>query len=968
MELKLNENYSNFKLIQIEDVNEIYSKAYIFEHNITKTQVLFLKNNDNDKSFSITFKTLPKSSNGVAHILEHSVLNGSKKYPLKDPFMELNRSSINTFLNALTFPDKTMYPFSTTNESEYLKIMDIYLDAVFFPNVLENKKIFLQEGWRYELFNKEDEIKYSGVVYGEMKGAMSSPESIMASYSQQELLPNTVYGVNSGGLPENIVDLKYEEFVEFHQKYYHPSNSNIVLYGNLDIFESLELINENFLSKFNFLNIEDKIEYEEKFEVQKHVEHKYPASKEDIENKALFGISYAIGNALDSELMLGFKLLSSILMDVESSPLKKALLEEEIAQEVYGGFQEDLIFQPVFGIYLNNSNVDNKDKFLSIVNDSLKKIVNDGLDKDLIEGVLRSREFSLKEGEILGEDFLTKGVEYSIVAQDSWLYGGNPLLYLKFNSDLDNIKAKIENRYFENLIEKYLINNNHSVVISLLPDSNMNFEEYEKKKLSEYKNSLSDEEINELVKQSNEVLEFQQNEDSSEVTDLIKIVDRKDIADEPTKYNLNKLNDLDNIEIYKIDTDVEDITYLDMYFDVKSKSEKELQYLSFLTEFLDEISTKNYTSDEFSNELNKYFGSLSFDLIPISKKDDENIDAKFLLTCKFLTKYSNKAIDLLNELFNSGKFSQKKIKEMLKQIKSETISDMVSSGHKFAALSVNSKKSKKGVFDELIQGVSYFQFISNLLKDFNDKKEDIIKNLNEVYLNCFSSNGLYICLASKDFDISKINDINFSSNNDYENDINDFLEISKDNVAIVCSTNVNYVVQGGNFKEKYEYHGDLMVLEKILSRKYLYEEIRVKGGAYGNGSKFTLFNGGLFFSYRDPNLVKTLDVYKGSSNFIKNLNLDNKDLFRFIVGTISDLDTPLKTEDIMKKMILEKFSGITYEDKLKQRKEVLNCTLEELKNRADMVDYIINQNIYSVICSESSIKGNEDKFDRIIRV
>ena len=967
MELKLNNMYSNFKLIRIDEVKEIHSKAFIFEHNMTKTQVLFLDNTNNDKSFAITFKTLPKFSDGVAHILEHSVLNGSEKYPLKDPFMELNRSSINTFLNAFTFPDKTMYPFSTTNQSEFMKIMDIYLDAVFFPKVRENKKIFLQEGWRYELFDKKDEIKYSGVVYGEMKGAMSSPDRVLEQYTQQDLLENTVYGVNSGGEPKNIVDLTYEDFLDFHSRYYHPSNSNIVLYGNLDIFDSLKLIDENFLSKFNFLEIKDEIKFEKPFEKQKEVEYEYSTSKEDIENKSLFGISFIIGNALDSNLIMGFKLLSSILLDLEASPLKKALIDNDLAQEVYGGFQEDLIQQPVFGVYLNNANKNNKEKFVKVFNETLNNIVKEGLDKDLVDAVLKSTEFSLKEGKFTSMDFLTKGVEYSIVAQDSWLYRGDPLMYLKFNSNLQNIKKKAFEGYFEELIEKYLIKNKHSVVLSLHGNSNINFEEYEKKKLSEYKKTLSDSDLDNLIKQSNEVLKYQEAEDTPEIIDSIKVIKREDINIEPQRDKFEKLRKLNGIDIVKVETDVDDITYLDFYFDLKVKSEEQLQYLALLTEFIDELGTKNISADNFSNEINKYFGNLSFELVSFSKKSQEDIFGKLLISSKFLTENTSKVIELFNDIFNNLEITKKKLKEMLKQTLSEIQSGVVSSGHQFASMSVQSKYSNRGVFNELIHGISYFEFIKSLLDNFEEKNQEILSKLNNVYVNSFSSKGLSLCFASKDFDYKLLKNLNLSQNDDLENNINNFLEKNKDNIAIVCSTNVNYVCQGGFFDSNL-YKGDLYVLKKILSRKYLYDEIRVKGGAYGNGSNLTYMGGAMFFSYRDPNLNRTLDVYNASSKFIENLDLTEDDLHRYIVGSINDLDQPLETEDIMKKVMNNLFCEISFEDICKERKEILNSNLIQIKNRSLLVKSVLEQNHIAVVCSENSLKGNEEKFTKIIRI
>lgn len=956
--LKINETYENFKLVNIEDVKEINSKVHTFEHIKTGTKLIFLENDDNNKTFSITFRTPPYDSTGLPHILEHSVLCGSEKYPIKDPFAQLVKGSIQSFLNAFTFPDKTMYPFSTTNEEEYHKLMNVYLDAVFYPNIHNKEEIFLQEGWRYELTDKSEPLKYSGVVYGEMKGAYSTPERIIESFSQNELLPETCYGVDSGGDPKDLTSLKYEDFLTFHKKYYHPSNSYIYLYGNLNILNTLKSIDENYLSGFSHLEIDSRIQLQKPFSQLKESTKYYQINKEEDEGeKSMFSLSYVIGKAIETELMLGFQILSSILLKFESSPLKKALIKAGFAQDIYGGFQEDLIYQPIFNIIAKNCDSKNKELFKTIIFNTLNDILDTGLDKDLITAAINKREFLLKDGKFLDDDHLNKGIQYSIKVMDSWLYDFTPTSHLKYFEMLKNIKNNISNKYFENLIEKYLLNNTHCVLVELKPDKNLDFEEIETKKLEEIKNSLSKEELEEIIQKTLKVQDFQNTPSSNEDLDKIKIIGTEKIDKLPQKinYEIKKENSTTWLT-YKIKNN--SINYYDFCFDTSFIKQDKIQYLTLVSQLLPFIKTKNYEYNDFANLTNTYLGSLQYDVRALENKKGE-LQPKFILATKLLDSNQGKLYEILNEIFSNVEFEFEKVKEILIKIKSRMQSSIISQGHRYSLKRLSSKVSTMSHYDELTTGISYYEFVSDLLANFENNKEEIIKNIVEIYTNIFNENNLIINVVGDNLELEKITfKTKKLTSKEYTFNLNEISE------AFSTSSQVNYVGKGYDYKKLgFNYSGSLLVLQNYLRYTYLWENVRVKNGAYGALARLNEFGSFYLVSYRDPNIKKTLEVYDKLANHLKNINLDEKELRRQIIGVIAELDSPREIDDLILDTLFDYVCEITYEDKIKERTQILNTTLKDLRSYSNLVELTMKKNLCSCVGSDSSIEKNKSYFN-----
>ena len=633
MKLEQDKVYSNFLLKKIKNVHEINSISYEFEHIKSGAKLLYIKNDDNNKVFSISFRTPPVDNTGSAHILEHSVLCGSKKYPLKEPFVELIKSSLNTFLNAMTFSDKTMYPIASTNEADFRNLMDVYLDAVFNPLIYEKKEILEQEGWHYHIENKDDEIKYNGVVYNEMKGAFSDPEDILARSIESNLYKDTPYFYESGGDPKIDIRIAYEEFLNFHKRYYHPINSYIYIYGNTDILRHLDYIDKSYLCNYDKISIDSKINEQTDFtNIEKRVEKDYSVnSNENIDNKYLLSLNYSVGNVLDVKLGLIFGILCKILFDSDSSYLKKALLDAKIADEVVLDYNNGIL-QPVFSIVAKNAKKDKIELFKEVVISTFKQIVKDGIDKDIIKAAINNFEFELKEADT---GTYPKGLIYGITIMESWLYDGEPTLLLEYEDYLNQIKKEAKNGLFEEIIEEYIINNEKYNYVILSPKENLSDKDDEilKEKLRSFKDSLSEKQLNDLIKSTNDLLKSQQTPDSDEAKALVPRISISDIDENPIVVNdVDVINEGNNNIYVRVD-DTKDITYLDINYEVALNSNKEIHALSLLTRCFENFDTKNFDMIRLNNEINENLGDILFTISPYQNVKNPESFRSFFTCC-----------------------------------------------------------------------------------------------------------------------------------------------------------------------------------------------------------------------------------------------------------------------------------------------------------------------------------------------
>lgn len=972
MEFKLNEVYHGFKLVEEKEVKEINSKARIFEHKKSGARLLSLQNDDDNKVFSIGFRTPPSDSTGVPHIMEHSVLCGSRKFPIKDPFVELAKGSLNTFLNAMTFSDKTIYPVASRNEKDFFNLMDVYLDAVFYPNIYKYPEILAQEGWHYELNSKEDEITYRGVVYNEMKGVFSSPEDILYRKIQESLFPDTTYGVESGGDPEYIPDLTQEQFLEFHRKFYHPSNSYIYLYGNGDLEKQLEFIDKEYLSKFERKEIDSHIDYQKPFGEIKEVKAEYPIARENAgEDKTFLTLNFGFKEN-NPEVYLAFEILEYLLLETPAAPLKKVLIEKNIGKDVYGFFDHGIL-QPVFSIIVKNSNENKKEEFKKIVFDTLSSLAKNGIDKKLIEACINIKEFKLREEDTRS---YPKGLIYYIKAMDSWLYDKHPLTYLEYEETLSKIKSALTTNYFEKLIEEYLINANHGTMLILSPKAGLAEEKDErlKNKLKEYKASLSEEEIEEMINRTIALRERQTSEESKEDLEKIPLLSLEDINPKAEKLPLKEMRLGDNtLLLHNMFTNK--IAYIKFVFDTRTVEEKLIPYIGLLSGILGKIGTENHDYSDLANEINIYTGGVAFSSATFIQNGTKGeYVPKFIVKSKALIEKVPKLLELLEEILVRTKLDDKKrLKEIIQEMKSRLEMAIFDAGHIVAANRLFSYFSPVGRYEELISGLEFYEFVEELERNFDSKVNEIIENLQEVERAIFNKKNLIISVAVdeegyKDIEGNLENFLNKLRDNNLE--IKEYnLEFKNKNEGLLTQGNVQYVVKGYNYRELgYGYKGSMQVLRTIESLEYLWNKIRVLGGAYGAFASFGRSGNMFFGSYRDPNLKETLEVYDKAEEYLKNFTVDDREMTKYIIGTISSLDAPLTPASKSEKALAYYLSKITYEDLQKERDEILGCTQEDIRAFADMIKDCMSKNYLCVLGNSSKLKENKEVFEELKEV
>lgn len=971
MDYKVGSIYHGFILNKEEEISEVNSKVRIFEHEKTGAKLLHMENDDTNKVFSIGFKTPPTDSTGVMHILEHSVLCGSKKFPTKEPFVELVKGSLNTFLNAMTFSDKTVYPIASKNEKDFFNLMDVYLDAVFYPNIYNTKEILMQEGWHHHLENKEDELTYKGVVYNEMQGAFSSPDGVLMRKIQETLFPDNTYSNESGGDPKYIPELTYEQFIETHKKYYHPSNSYIFLYGDGNLDKMLKFINDNYLVNFDKKDIDANIEPQAPYSSIKEVNSSYSVAQDDETNEKTFhALNFVIGKSTDDELYLALDIIEYILLEAEGAPLKKAILDAQIGKDVFGMVDKGIL-QPYLSIVVKNSEENKKEQFKKIVFDTLKELVNKGIDKELIEGCINTFEFRLREADT-GTD--PKGLIYYLNAMDSWLYGGDPLMHIRYEKTLEKIKQSLRSNYFEKLIEKYILNNNHASLLTLTPEKGLSDKEKEelKQKLANYKANLSEVQVDELVKETNNLLLRQNTPDSQEVLETIPMLSLSDIDKNVEELSVKEIKH-EGIELLHYKTFTSNIAYLNFMFYAKCIDEEDIPYLSLLGSLLGKVDTKNYSYNELAKKILMNTGDVYFKNDAYPNDKDINKYYPFLEAhAKVMDDKLPQALEIISEIIQNSVFEdEKRIRERIREIISRIEMSFIDRGHQVAIGRLTSYFSPIAWYVDKINGYNYYRFLKDIEKNFDNRIADVKLKLSSIQKLIFNKGNMTVAITGEDkeLDILKENlnkivpalSTEVLSNKEYN-----FVEEQK-NEGLLTPSNVQFVAKGYNFKKLgYNYSGNMLVLQTILGYDYLWNKVRVQGGAYGGFANLTRSGSVAFASYRDPNLKETLKTYDEAYEFVEKVQISDRDMTKYIIGTISNLDTPLTPFMKGEKAVNLYIRGITKEDRQKERDEVLSTTNSNINSYSKLINDVMKLNYLTVVGNDKKIKDNKDLFNNLV--
>ena len=964
------ENLETYELIEKRQIEELGSIAYLLKHKKSGARIALLSNDDDNKVFHIGFRTPPQDSTGLPHILEHSVLCGSKKFPVKDPFVELAKGSLNTFLNAMTYSDKTVYPVASCNDADFQNLMDVYLDAVFHPNIYEKEEIFCQEGWHYELETPEGELSLNGVVYNEMKGAFSSPEDVLDREIMAALFPDTAYGNESGGDPDVIPDLTWEHFLAFHKKYYHPSNSYIYLYGDMDMAEKLQWLDEAYLKEYDQIEIDSEIPIQKSFDAMKEAVLEYPISDAEEERDNTY-LSYnkVIGTSLDAELYLAFQVIEYALLAAPGAPLKQAILDAKIGKDVMSSYDNGIL-QPTFSIITKNANTDQKDAFVTLITQTLENLVHKGLDKKALEAGLNYYEFRYREADFGN---YPKGLMYGLQAFDSWLYDENkPFIHLEALTTFASLKKRVDTDYYEKLIQEYLLDNQHGAIVVVEPKKGLSQKKEEalRKKLEEYKATLTREECEKLVEFTAHLREYQEEESEQEDLEKIPVLKLEDIDRGVRPFKNEEMTIADSTVIYH-EYNTNGIVYLDMAFDISEIPQELLPYVSILKNVLGYIDTENYSFGELFNEINRKSGGINSSL-GLYAKETEASDEKTLLTYELRTKALGEQLpfvfSMVEEILTKSKLDdEKRLYEILAQMKSRLQMALPSHGHSTAVTRAMSYFSESSDFSDRTGGISFYRMIEKLEGNFAEEKEHLIQKLREACTYIFCPENLLVSVTCERKDLeyleASLRVLQSCLKTVEKNHEQEKIMLEKKNEGFLTSSQVQYVAVAGNFKKAgLDYTGALRVLKVILSYDYLWLNIRVKGGAYGCMSGFTRTGNGYLASYRDPNLKGTLEVYRGTVEYLKNFAASDRDMLKYIIGTISDMDIPLTPAMAGRRSLTAYLTGVTEERILKEREEVLSCTVEEIRKLAAHVQAILNENVICVLGNEALLKKEKELF------
>lgn len=962
---------AEYEILDEHRVEDVQSDGFILRHKKSGARIAILSNNDDNKVFYIGFRTPPEDETGVPHIIEHTTLCGSKKFPVKDPFIELAKGSLNTFLNAMTYPDKTVYPVASCNDQDFKNLMDVYLDAVFNPNITKYEEIFKQEGWHYELTGKDDELKINGVVYNEMKGAYSSPDEVLSSQIYRSLFPDNTYSKDSGGNPEYIPKLTYEAYLDFYHKYYHPSNSYIYLYGDMDVVERLEWLDKEYLSLFDYKKVNSEINKQSAFDEIKNVEAEYSITMDDSqENKTYLSYNRVVGDSLDEMLYQAFDVLDYALVSSPGAPVKQALIDAGIGDDVYGSYDAGIL-QPVFSFVAKNANASQADEFESIIENTLKEVVKTGINKEALLAGINSSEFKFREADF-GQ--FPKGLLFGLNCLDSWLFDDmKPFIHLECLDTFAKLRRAVDTDYFEKLIQEYLLDNTHGSSVTVKPKRGLGNEREEAlaKELSDYKASLSDEEIDKLIEETEHLKKYQEEPSSDEDLRKLPMLTRADMKKEAMPFS-NIEDTLSDVKVVRHDIESNGIDYISFLFDAGDFAQSELGYLGFFTNALGLVSTENYSYTDLANATNIYTGGISTGTASHPDiKDRNNFVFKFEVKLKVLEKNLDKALELMEQMLLSSDFTDtKRLGEIVAQIKARLQANLSSSGHLVAAMRSMSSFSRYALYQDELKGIAFYRSICRIEKELFESPESVSDKLAAIAKKLFARNRMLISFTgnSEAYGNAKLSlekvIAGFNKMSAIGNQAEVHFNTAKE--AFIDASQIQYVAKTGDFIcEGYEYTGALRLLRIILSYDYLWINVRVKGGAYGCMNTFLRSGESYFVSYRDPNLSDTLDVYDRIPEYIKSFSPDERDMTKYIIGTFSALDTPMNPEAKGSRSMSAYLEGITYEQIQKERNEILNAQPENIRRLADLVEAVLKKDSICVIGNENMIKESAGLFENV---
>jgi Zn-dependent M16 (insulinase) family peptidase len=970
MDYMVGETVGGFRLERAWEVGEIESFAHLFEHEQSGARLLYLKNTDDNKVFSAAFRTPSENSCGTAHILEHSVLCGSEKYPLKEPFVELIKSSMNTFLNAMTYPDKTIYPVASLNTQDLLNLADVYLDAVFNPLIMKKPAIFQQEGWHYHLEHELDPLTISGVVYSEMKGAYSSPMDMLENELLRSLYPDSSYHYDSGGDPDAIPKLSYEEFIGFYKKLYHPSNSYLYLYGDMDPEPFLKLL-DSYLSAYERQDFDTLPKAQPDFAEPREAAAAYSVQEGEGKNGDYFAYAFRIGDAGDSMLSYELNVLDGILFDSDSSPLKKALMDADIADEIESEYMTG-IRQPFYAIVAKNADPEKYGLFRTVVEDTLKSLADNGFDPLLVKSSLNSYEFDLREAD---SGNYPKGLIYFLDIMESWLYDCPPTSHLEFEKCLAMLRENENSQFYQDLIRKSFLENPNRSIVRMEPQQGLGAMKAQalEEELSSYKASLSPKETADLVASTLALLSAQAAPDSEEARNSIPSLRLSDVDANPAKPNFECRESAAG-RVFSHSGNCRGIVYLDAYFACDLLSLEEISAMELLTKTLAVYGTQEHTEEELAKLLGIWLGGADSGMMSYPRLDAiDGFEARFVYSSKALLANEGKMYEIAEEILTSTYIGDPA--RLLKTV-SEEISrydqKLLSVAHSIAVMRIMAMETGRGAFSDAQSGFAYYAFLQKA-KASLEKGEKSIPDLLSALLARVVRKGRVDALVACDASASEACIARAASFLARLPEAAEPLPAfappphGKRNEAVTTPSNVNYVALGANYRMLgLEYSPKLAVARKFLSSGYLWDTVRVMGGAYGAMMVLDKAGFSVFVSYRDPKLKETLASYANVPNALREGELTDRDVEKLVISTISDIDAPKPVYSVGRAMLSDYYRRESWEERMQDRAEILKTEVGDVRAFASFFEKALSSSSVCVIGEERSIKANAGYFDEII--
>jgi len=970
-DLKVGDMTHGFKLVKKQFVKELNSQCYLFKHEKSGARLLKVAAEDDNKTFSIAFKTPPPDDTGLPHIMEHSVLNGSENFPVKSPFDVLMQGSLQTFLNAMTSSDFTIYPVSSRNMKDYFNLMHVYLDATLKPLLYKDERILKQEGWHYELESPEAPLVYKGVVYNEMKGAFSSPTRQLGFLLNRQLFPDNCYGKSSGGWPEAIPQLTYQQFKDFHSKYYHPANSYIFVYGDADVEKELEFIDANYLSGFDAIDVDSDIPLQAAFDAPRMVRGEYGVPEgAGTEGQTYLAWATVYGRNTDQELGIALDILSDALVNNESAPLRLALREAGIGKEVNA--YVDNVQQNVFQLTVLNADAADAEKLRQVVEATLKKVIAEGFDRDVLEGLINRQEFRLREGR-----GTWTGIMAAMGSLPGWMFADDPFVSLSYEKPLEAIKAKVGENYFEGLVEKVLLNNTHAATAVLVPVPGLERKRAEavQKELAARKAKMSPEEIAALVEETEELIAYQRREDSPEALKTIPLLEIADIEKTEEEYSLEK-EEVQGVELLAHNEFSKGIVYVDLYFDASTVPMDRIPYLQLYNELVGMLDTEEHTFTDLENQINRHTGGISTKLETfLIGRDDARMKPYFILSGKVMPDKLGEMLRLADQQLNHTLWSKDavRLESLVRRIKARAEMMLSRNGMGTAAYRLLSYYANAGAWKDRTGGLEYYRFLNDLAMNFTARRDDLVNHLREIHDLVMRRNGLSVAVVCHDDDMAAVREalpafIKEFTERDAESAFLDFPKQAL-NEGFKDASKIQYVVKGYDFKKLgAAYSGTMEVLQQVLSRVYLQNRIRVIGGAYGGFSQIEPSGAVAFLSYRDPNLGKTVENYKQAGEFLRKFKPSEPELRRLIIGTIAGRDRPLTPRDKGREAVESYITGIPHATIQKERDEILATTAEQIRSYADLIEKLMAQDYLCVVGNEKKIEEQKNLFKTVTKL